>query len=478
MNARFRGVSSSASTTAGCGKIQQLGYDPGNHVVMAGLPRAVSFDRRQIASSCSRRYKLLGACGRPGIANTRLEQFALEPKMSRGGRLTHSDAVQNQNTLYAPGAAVKRQFIRRRVCVSDGWRGKRYYVITVVGGDGWSQGICVSVPHAAVSGLGSTAFALCAAPSSGSSNRCRSRRQPSQPRVRPRRIRTRPILTAPSWSLVLPRRPRPPHRNRPSPSRFMLSCFLPSRFMLGGAIPGLLVPSPLLAALAMPTVTAIQDGLTPPTSPAGTAGQAEQDHPPGHGGRANAWHSGRRIRRSGQSWSREGGGRADREREHHPEPNGACICSTDVGGTEHECPSLADGEQRNHSGGRARCGRQRGRAAGRRVLNRYFTAINQRDYPTYASLFDQQLEQPQPESSFAAGYGTTIDSAVTFTSALGRRLRQPRGFRHGHRAGRIPRTVRNSPCDQWSITLLLVPGGTGYLIGPPPSSYHASFQAC
>ena len=36
----------------------------------------------------------------------------------------------------------------------------------------------------------------------------------------------------------------------------------------------------------------------------------------------------------------------------------------------------------------------------------------------------------------------------------------------------------NSSCDQWSITLFLVPHGTGYLIGPPPSSYHASFQAC
>lgn len=73
MNARFRGVSSSASTTARCGKIQQLGYDPGDHVVMAGSPRAVSFGRRQIASSCSRRYKIPGlTCGQP-----RYRQYAL-----------------------------------------------------------------------------------------------------------------------------------------------------------------------------------------------------------------------------------------------------------------------------------------------------------------------------------------------------------------------------------------------------------------
>jgi hypothetical protein len=112
------------------------------------------------------------------------------------------------------------------------------------------------------------------------------------------------------------------------------------------------------------------------------------------------------------------------------------------------------------------------------LLNSYFTAINQRDYPTYASLFDQQLEQPQPESSFDAGYATTIDSAVTLTSIS--------DAGSGGLAASVTFTSRqnpadspdNSSCDQWSITLFLVPGGTGYLIGPPPSSYHASFQAC
>jgi hypothetical protein len=112
------------------------------------------------------------------------------------------------------------------------------------------------------------------------------------------------------------------------------------------------------------------------------------------------------------------------------------------------------------------------------LLNRYFTAINQRDYRTYASLFDQQLEQPQPESSFDAGYATTIDSAATLTSI------SDNGS--GGLAASVTFTSQqnpadspdNSSCDQWSITLFLVPGGTGYLIGPPPSSYHASYQPC
>ena len=112
------------------------------------------------------------------------------------------------------------------------------------------------------------------------------------------------------------------------------------------------------------------------------------------------------------------------------------------------------------------------------LLNRYFTAINQRDYPTYVSLYDQQLEQPQPESSFNAGYATTSDSAVTLTSisdAGSAGLAASVTFRSQQNPADSP---DNSSCDQWSITLFLVPDGTGYLIGPPPSSYHASFQAC
>jgi hypothetical protein len=112
------------------------------------------------------------------------------------------------------------------------------------------------------------------------------------------------------------------------------------------------------------------------------------------------------------------------------------------------------------------------------LLNRYFTAINQRDYPTYASLFDQQLEQPQPKSSFDAGYATTIDSAVTLTgiSDTGSGgLAASVTFRSQQNPADSP---DNSSCDQWSITLFLVPDGTRYLVGPPPSSYRASFQAC
>jgi hypothetical protein len=49
------------------------------------------------------------------------------------------------------------------------------------------------------------------------------------------------------------------------------------------------------------------------------------------------------------------------------------------------------------------------------LVNSYFTAIDQHDYSAYASLFDQQMQQQNPESSFDSGYATTTDSAETLT---------------------------------------------------------------
>ncbi len=112
------------------------------------------------------------------------------------------------------------------------------------------------------------------------------------------------------------------------------------------------------------------------------------------------------------------------------------------------------------------------------LVNSYFTAINQHDYAAYASLLDPQMQQQNPQSSFDSGYATTTDSAETLTaiSVTG----------SGGLAASLTFTSQQSPadspdnssCDQWSITLFLVPNGTGYLIGAPPSSYRASYQAC
>jgi hypothetical protein len=113
------------------------------------------------------------------------------------------------------------------------------------------------------------------------------------------------------------------------------------------------------------------------------------------------------------------------------------------------------------------------------LVNGYFTAINQHDYSAYASLLDQQARQQNPESTFDSGYATTTDSAETLTSISDTGA--------GGLAASLTFTSRQSPadspddssCDQWSITLFLVPNGTGYLIGTPPSSYQGgAYQAC
>jgi hypothetical protein len=110
-------------------------------------------------------------------------------------------------------------------------------------------------------------------------------------------------------------------------------------------------------------------------------------------------------------------------------------------------------------------------------LNSYFTAINEHNYQAYDRLLDQQL-QPYPQSSFEAGYRTTTDSNETLTSITdtgsGGEAASVTFTSHQQPAD----SPNNSSCDQWSLTLFLVPNGSGYLEGPAPSGYHASYQAC
>ena len=112
------------------------------------------------------------------------------------------------------------------------------------------------------------------------------------------------------------------------------------------------------------------------------------------------------------------------------------------------------------------------------LLVRYFTAINEHGYSQYSSVLDQQMQQDNPSSSFAAGYATTRDSAETVTG-----ISDTGG---GDLAVRVTFTSRqdpadspdNSSCTDWAITLYVVPQDGNYLIGSPPSSYSPSYHAC
>jgi len=112
------------------------------------------------------------------------------------------------------------------------------------------------------------------------------------------------------------------------------------------------------------------------------------------------------------------------------------------------------------------------------LLDRYFAAINEHDYPAYSSLLDARQRKLDPSSAFTSGYATTQDSAeeLTAISAAGA----------GELAATVTFTSHQSPanspddssCDSWRITLYLLPNSGSYLIGTAPPGYRASYQGC
>ena len=112
------------------------------------------------------------------------------------------------------------------------------------------------------------------------------------------------------------------------------------------------------------------------------------------------------------------------------------------------------------------------------LLHGYFSAIDQHDYAAYAQLLDPQVRQRSSAAAFASGDGSTTDSDVTLTGLS--------DAGSGGLAAAVTFTSLQQPadspdhsaCDDWSITLYLVPQGTWYLIGAPPAGYQASYTSC
>jgi hypothetical protein len=111
-------------------------------------------------------------------------------------------------------------------------------------------------------------------------------------------------------------------------------------------------------------------------------------------------------------------------------------------------------------------------------LDRYFTAINTHDYQAYAGLLDQQVLEQSSAAKFYSGDGSTTDSDATLVGIS--------ETNSGVVAAAITFTSRQQPaespdqsaCDNWSITVYLVPDGSGYLLGLPPPGYQASYTSC
>ena len=109
------------------------------------------------------------------------------------------------------------------------------------------------------------------------------------------------------------------------------------------------------------------------------------------------------------------------------------------------------------------------------LLDRYFTAVNHREYQAYARLFTQPRRLTPGE--FAWGYRTSHDSKAMLAgvAALEGGLKATVTFTsHQDPAG----SPDHSSCIDWRIALFVHRAGAGYLIGMPPSGYRAGLHAC
>jgi hypothetical protein len=110
------------------------------------------------------------------------------------------------------------------------------------------------------------------------------------------------------------------------------------------------------------------------------------------------------------------------------------------------------------------------------VVNRYFQAINGRDYSAYQAT--QSPGIAMTASQFQAGFASTRDSDVLITGITTMPGGQP--------AADVTFTSRQQPqdgpegesCTNWHVTMYFNGSAGTYTIGAPPNGYKAAYQAC
>jgi hypothetical protein len=110
------------------------------------------------------------------------------------------------------------------------------------------------------------------------------------------------------------------------------------------------------------------------------------------------------------------------------------------------------------------------------VVNRYFRAINGRDYAAYQAT--QSPGNAMTASQFQAGFASTRDSDVLITGISS-------AF-DGRPAADVTFTSRQQPqdgpdgesCTNWHVTMYFDGSAGTYTIGAPPNGYKASYQTC
>jgi hypothetical protein len=111
-------------------------------------------------------------------------------------------------------------------------------------------------------------------------------------------------------------------------------------------------------------------------------------------------------------------------------------------------------------------------------LNRYFNSINTRNYSEYNSLLDGQKQQADSQSSFDSGFATTKDSNEVLTAIV--------DTGGGSLTANVTFTSRQSPadsidqsaCNNWQLSLYLVPQGNEYVMTAAPAGYQATYTDC
>jgi hypothetical protein len=112
------------------------------------------------------------------------------------------------------------------------------------------------------------------------------------------------------------------------------------------------------------------------------------------------------------------------------------------------------------------------------TLSRYFQGINTHNYAEYQSAHNPAEQATEPKSAFDSGYGSTEDSGMTLTSL--------QSTASGGESATVTFTSRQaagssidgSACNNWTLIYYMVPQGSSYLIGPPPSGYQPTHSDC
>ncbi|HEX4093885.1 MAG TPA: hypothetical protein VHZ33_34645 [Trebonia sp.] len=112
------------------------------------------------------------------------------------------------------------------------------------------------------------------------------------------------------------------------------------------------------------------------------------------------------------------------------------------------------------------------------TLTHYFQGINTHNYTEYQSAHNATEQAAESESTFKSGYGSTSDSGMTLVSL--------ESTADGGESATVTFTshqaagtgIDGSSCNNWQLTFFLVPQGTDYLIGAPPSGYKPIYSDC